>query len=202
MKNYNVTKAMKTKVIHQLVEAYIKSNTATYSQELDKLSSEAWKYHQKIFENATGIQKEKWDYLILRQVLRPYRMELTGTVDISADVRDFAYKYLVKGVQIYGRRLAGALVSPNPVPEIGGFELPETFAAQATPILESVRKVYISAMSLKEELWTVLTPLRTYNRILEVLPEAAALLENPEPKNQVIPVSLVESVRQKLSLTS
>lgn len=206
MKNYNVTKTMKTEVIHQLVEAYIIAKLQGPNQSLSNVHRIVWLDYTRYFESKTGIEEKFWENLALLQVVRNAQDIFMASKQVSQEVGELfsrfrgrlkCLQYITYGP--YGRQLGVYLRPSKSTPNIEGYE---PFAKQkvfAERALNDVAETLSKALLLQTELWTVLTPLRTYNRILEVLPEAAALLEKPEPKNQVIPVSLVESVRQKLS---
>ena len=89
------------------------------------------------------------------------------------------------------------------IPRLNSMEQIEEQAAlikQAAKIKEDLKEVFAAAEKFRDQVWTILLSVRSSRQLVDLFPEAAALLLQPVKNEQAVaPVELVDSVRGMLN---
>ncbi|MCY1296930.1 hypothetical protein D9M71_714370 [compost metagenome] len=81
-----------------------------------------------------------------------------------------------------------------------GVEPNGALAKQAAKLHAELKEVFAAAEKFRDQVWTILLSVRTSRQLVDLFPEAAALLPQPVKNEQAVaPVELVDSVRGMLN---
>lgn len=226
-KSFPITNEMRAKVADELTVKAVSKHGQRLAKALQKLNALYWDKHLTAVDALLQIDRARWPELIAAGVLQAtasvipriaQKGNLASFTSRRSDSRDAVIRRLVLTSPAYttvsqfvkkesrysSESDALWFISDiGSVPRLNDMELVEAneiIAKQAAKLHEDLKAVFDAADKFRSDVESILMSCRTSRQLVDLFPEAAALLPQPvKTGSELAPVELVDSVRGMLN---
>ncbi len=226
-KSFPITNEMRAKVADELTVKAVSKHGQRLAKALQKLNAQYWDKHLKAVDELLQIDRARWPELIAAGLLQAtasvipriaQKGNLAAFTSRRSDSRDAVIRRLVLNSPAYSTvsqfvkkesRYSSEsdalwfISNIGSVPRLNDMEMVEAneiIAKQATKLHEELAAVFEAADKFRSDVESILMSCRTSRQLVDLFPEAAALLPQPvKTGSELAPVDLVDSVRGMLN---
>lgn len=230
-KSFTLTKEMKIKLLQELTIQAVSKNAPAIATMMRKANHDYWEGHYARVTAESHLPKGKWPHLIQCGIMtattsiiptvespakdgRPARNELLAELSVITGsarwnvMKSEAFREVRKFFALYipttdTTQYRFQFVSDASVPRMNYMEriAGDDTIHQAKAAVDALKAVLKAAQDFHSQALAIINPLRTSAQLLDVWPEAAKLLPEPEPKikQELAPIEEINRVRAMLN---
>lgn len=227
-KSFPITNEMRAKVADELTVKAVSKHGQRLAKALQKLNAQYWDKHLKAVDELLQIDRARWPELIAAGLLQAtasvipriaQKGNLASFTSRRSDSRDAVIRRLVLNSPAYSTvsqfvkkesRYSSEsdalwfISDIGSVPRLNDMELVEAneiIAKKAAKLHEDLKAVFDAADKFRSDVESILMSCRTSRQLVDLFPEAAALLPQPvKTGSELAPIELVDSVRGMLNM--